>query len=104
MNRNCDGFQGVRCRVVTSRGSGSGMRVGFWKSKRRGNGKRKKWFRNNYCRNQGGICYCHNLAGPEGGLRARWAQRINVMGLRIGPARWFKARLAMYLDRCVRLS
>jgi hypothetical protein len=27
MNRHCDGFQGVRCRVVTSRGSGSGTRV-----------------------------------------------------------------------------
>jgi hypothetical protein len=32
----------------------------------------------------GGICYRHNLAGPEGGPRARWAQRIIVMGLRIG--------------------
>jgi hypothetical protein len=29
-------------------------------------------------------CYRHNLAGPEGGPRARWAQRIIVMGLRIG--------------------
>jgi hypothetical protein len=27
MNRHRDGFQGVRCRVVTSRGSGSGMRI-----------------------------------------------------------------------------
>jgi hypothetical protein len=27
MNRYHDGFQGVRCRVVTSRGSGSGTRV-----------------------------------------------------------------------------
>jgi hypothetical protein len=27
MNRHCDGFQGVRCRVVTSCDSGSGTRV-----------------------------------------------------------------------------
>jgi hypothetical protein len=25
--------------------------------------------------------YRHNLAGPEGGPRARWAQRIIIMGL-----------------------
>jgi hypothetical protein len=30
-----------------------------------------------------GNCYRHNLAGPEGGPRARWAQRLIVMGLRI---------------------
>jgi hypothetical protein len=30
------------------------------------------------------MCYRHNLAGPEGGPRTRWAQRIIVMGLRIG--------------------
>jgi hypothetical protein len=29
-------------------------------------------------------CYRHNLAGLEGGPRARCAQRIIVMGLRIG--------------------
>jgi hypothetical protein len=27
------------------------------------------------------MCYRHNLAGPEGGPWARWAQRITVMGL-----------------------
>jgi hypothetical protein len=27
MNRHRDGFQGVRCRIVTSRGSGSDTRV-----------------------------------------------------------------------------
>jgi hypothetical protein len=43
--------------------------------------KKKKWFWNTYCRNQGGMCYRHNLAGPEGGPRARWAQRIIVVGL-----------------------
>jgi hypothetical protein len=26
-------------------------------------------------------CYHHNLAGPEGGPRARWAQKINVINL-----------------------
>jgi hypothetical protein len=29
----------------------------------------------------GGMCYRHNLAGPEGGPRARWAQRIIIIGL-----------------------
>jgi hypothetical protein len=60
---------------------------GFWLSKRQGDGKEKKWFRNYYCRNQGGMCYYHNLAGPKGGPQARWAQRIIVMGLRSAPAR-----------------
>jgi hypothetical protein len=30
------------------------------------------------------MCYRHNLAGPKGWPRARWAERIIVMGLRIG--------------------
>ena len=30
---------------------------------------------------RGGMCYRHNLAGPEGGPRARWAQEINVINL-----------------------
>jgi hypothetical protein len=51
------------------------------------------------------MCYRHNLAGPEGGPRARWAQRIIVMGLRIGPCVGvLRPGLAMYLDRCVRLN
>jgi hypothetical protein len=29
----------------------------------------------------GGMCYHYNLVGPEGGPRARWAQRIITMGL-----------------------
>jgi hypothetical protein len=52
-----------------------------------------------------GMCYRHNLDGPKGGLRARWAQRIIVVGLRIGPyAGVSRPGLAMYLDRCVRLN
>jgi hypothetical protein len=43
-----------------------------------------KSFQNYYCRNQGGMCYRHNLAGPGDGLGARWAQRIIVEGLRTG--------------------
>jgi hypothetical protein len=27
------------------------------------------------------MCYHHNLAGPEGGPLARWAQKINVINL-----------------------
>jgi hypothetical protein len=50
-------------------------------------------------------CYRHNLARPEGGLRARWAQRIIIVGLRIGPcASVSRPGLAMYLDRYVRLN
>jgi hypothetical protein len=45
-----------------------------------------------------GMCYCHNLAGPEGGLRARWAQKINAINLRIGSCVGVcRAELAMYL-------
>jgi hypothetical protein len=73
MNRHRDGLQGVKCRVVTSRGSGSGTRVRILEVEEARRWKEKKWFWNNYCRNQGGMCYRHNLAGPEGGPRARWA-------------------------------
>jgi hypothetical protein len=46
----------------------------------------------------GGMCYHHNLAGPEGGPRARWAQRINVINLGIGSCVGVcRAELAMYL-------
>jgi hypothetical protein len=45
-----------------------------------------------------GNCYRHNFAGPEGGPQARWAQRINVINLRIGPCVGVcRAELAMYL-------
>jgi hypothetical protein len=65
----------------------------------------KKWFQNYDCQNQGGMCYRHNLAGLEGGPRARWAQRIIVMGLRIGScASGLRPGLAVYLDRCMRLN
>jgi hypothetical protein len=48
-----------------------------------------------------GSCYRHNLARPEGGPRARLAQRIIVMGLRIGScASGLRPGLAIYLDRC----
>jgi hypothetical protein len=77
---------------------------GFWKTKRRGDGKEKNSFRIIIAETRG-MCYRHNLAGLEGGPRARWAQRIIVTGLRIGPcAGVLRSGLAMYLDRCVRLS
>jgi hypothetical protein len=56
---------------------------GFWKSKRRGDGK-EKMVSELLLPKPGGMCYHHNLARPEGAPRARWAQRIIVMGLRIG--------------------
>jgi hypothetical protein len=53
----------------------------------------------------GGMCYRHNLARLEGGPRARWAQRIIEVGLRIGPyAGVLRLGLAMYLDRRVCLN
>jgi hypothetical protein len=52
---------------------------GSWKSKRRW--REKRWFRNYHCRNPGGMCYRHNLARPDGGPRARWAQEIIIIGL-----------------------
>jgi hypothetical protein len=27
------------------------------------------------------LCHRHNLAGPESGPRARWAQKVNVINL-----------------------
>jgi hypothetical protein len=83
-DRHREDFQEVRCRVVTSRGSGSGTHVRILEVEEARRWKLKKWFWNYYCRNQGGMCYRHNLAGLEGGPRARWAQRIIVIGLRIG--------------------
>jgi hypothetical protein len=41
MNRHRDGFQGVRCGVVTSRGSGSGARVRIF-GRRRGEAMENK--------------------------------------------------------------
>jgi hypothetical protein len=73
MNRHCDGFQRVRYREVTTHINESGTRVQTQKSKRRGNGNQRRWFRNYYCQNQGGMCYHHNLAKPEDGPQTRWA-------------------------------
>jgi hypothetical protein len=47
----------------------------------------------------GGRCYHHNLAGLESGPRARWARKIIVINLHIGPcAGVYRAKLAMYLS------
>jgi hypothetical protein len=53
MNRHRDSFQGVRCRKSHPVEVEAARMYGFWKSKRRGDGKKRKWFRNNYCQNQG---------------------------------------------------
>jgi hypothetical protein len=74
-------FQEVRCRVVTSRGSGSGTHVRILEVEEVRRWKGKKMVSKLLLPKPGGMCYRHNLAGPEGGPRARWAQRINVMGL-----------------------
>jgi hypothetical protein len=98
MNRCCDGFQGVGYRKVTSRVNEGGMCVQTRRSKRRGDGNQRRWFQNYYCRNQGGMCYRHNLAEPEGGPRTRWAQKMNTISLRIGScADVWRAKSDMYL-------
>jgi hypothetical protein len=67
--------------------------------------ERKEWFRNYYCRNQGGMCYRHNLAGPEGGPRSKMGSKDNRSGLANRTLRRrLRPGLAMYLDRCVRLK
>jgi hypothetical protein len=67
--------------------------------------KREMVFRNNYCRNQGGMCYRHNLDRPE-----RWPR--SKMGLKDSHnrlanrtlCRCLRPRLAVYLDRHVCLN
>jgi hypothetical protein len=81
MNRHYDDFQRVGYREVTTHINESGTRVQTQKSKRQGNGNERRWFQNYYCQNQGGMCYRHNLAKPEGGLRTRQAQKIEMINL-----------------------
>jgi hypothetical protein len=51
------------------------------------------------------MCYCHNLAGPEGGLPSKMSSKDNRSGLANPPLRWrLRPGLAMYLDRCVHLK
>jgi hypothetical protein len=46
----------------------------------------------------GGMCYRHNLAGPEGRPASKMGSKDNRNGLANRLLRgWFKARLAMYL-------
>jgi hypothetical protein len=53
----------------------------------------------------GGMCYRHNLAGPEGGPRSKMGLKYNRSGLANRPLRGrLRLGLAMYLDRCVRLK
>jgi hypothetical protein len=68
MDRRCDGFQGVRYRKVTSRVNEGGVRLGD----RRGEAMetRKSGFGIIIAETRG-MYYRHNLAGSEGGLRAR---------------------------------
>jgi hypothetical protein len=71
MNRHRDGFQRVGYREVMTRINENGTRVQTRRSKKRGNRNQRIWFQNYYCRNQGGMCYRHNLAKSEGGPRTR---------------------------------
>jgi hypothetical protein len=73
MNHHRDGFQRVRYREDMTHINEIGTCVQTRRSKRRGNGNQRRWFWNYYCRNQGSMCYHHNLAKPEGGPRTRWA-------------------------------
>jgi hypothetical protein len=69
MNRHCDGFQGVGYRKVTPHVNEGGMRVQNRRSKRRGDGNERRWFRNYYCRNQGAcvitIIWLNQMVGHE---------------------------------------
>jgi hypothetical protein len=50
----------------------------------------------------GGMCYRHNLTGPEDGPRATWAEGDHRDGLRIGfCASVLRAGMAVYLVRIV---
>jgi hypothetical protein len=53
MNRHRDGFQGVRCRVVTSRGSGSSARVRILEVEEARRWKEKNGFKIIIAGNQG---------------------------------------------------
>jgi hypothetical protein len=45
-----------------------------------------------------GMCYRHNLAESEGEPRTRWAQKMNMISLRIGSCVGvWRAKSAMYL-------
>jgi hypothetical protein len=70
MNRHRDGFQGVTCRAITSRGSGNGVRV--WILEVEEARRRGKMLSELLLPKPGGMCYRHNLAGPRGGPRASW--------------------------------
>jgi hypothetical protein len=62
----------------------------------------ERWFWNYDCQNQGGMCYRHNLTGPEDGPRATWAEGDHRGGLRIGfCVSVLRARMAVYLVRIV---
>jgi hypothetical protein len=48
----------------------------------------------------GGMCYRHNLTGPEDGLRTTWAEGDNRDGLRIGfCASVLRAGMAVCLSK-----
>jgi hypothetical protein len=104
MNQRLDGFQGVRCRVVTSRGSGSSTRVRILEVEEARRWKEKNGFGIIIAKTKG------HVLSPEFGWAKRWAaskmgSKDNCSGLANRPLRGrFKARLAMYLDWCVRLS
>jgi hypothetical protein len=84
--------QALEAEGVASNSVGSSMCMcTSWKSK-------KQWFRNYHCRNQGGMCYRHNLAGPRDGPRATWAEENHRNGLRISLcANVSRAKMAVYL-------
>jgi hypothetical protein len=42
---------------------------------------REGGFRIIVAKTRGGMCYHHNLVEPEGGLRTRWVQKMNMINL-----------------------
>jgi hypothetical protein len=65
VDQHHNSFQGVGYRKVTSGVNKGGMRVQTWRSKRRQ--KLEKVVSELLLPKPGGMCYHHNLAGPEGG-------------------------------------
>ena len=98
MDRHRDGFQGVGYRKVTSGVNEGDVCIQGSKVEEARRRKQEKMVLELSLPKPGDMCYRHNLAGPEGGPRARWAQEINAINLQISPCVVvFRAESAMYL-------
>jgi hypothetical protein len=66
---------------------------------------KRKWFWNNYCRNQGACVIAIIQVGQKGGPRSKMGSKGSHSGLANRTlCRCLRLRLAMYLDRYVCLN